>query len=68
MICFVCKTILALDASDTLLDQAGVLHLTGEDPGMLWCESEQVDGAIPAFIAAIAMHRHSTRDSDPPKI
>ena len=62
------KTILSLGASDTLLDQAGVLELTGKDPGMLWCESSEVAGAIPAFIAAIASHRHPMRDTDPPKI
>ena len=63
-----CKTILSLGASDALLDQAGVLELTGKDPGMLWCESGDVEGTIPAFIAAIAAHRHPTRDTDPPKI
>ena len=63
-----CKTILSLGASDTLLDQAGVLELTGKDPGMLWCESSEVAGAIPAFVAAIASHRHPMRDTDPPKI
>ena len=63
-----CKTILALGASDALLDQVGVLEHTGKDPGMLWCESSEVAGAIPAFIAAIAAHRHTARDTDPPKI
>ena len=63
-----CKTILSLGASDALLDQAGVLELTGKDPGMLWCESSDVAAAIPAFIAAIAAHRHPMRDTDPPKI
>ena len=63
-----CKTILALGASDALLDQAGVLEHTGKDPGMLWCESSELAGAIPAFIAAIASHRHPMRDTDPPKI
>ena len=63
-----CKTILALGASDALLDQAGVLEHTGKDPGMLWCESDAVDGAIPAFIAAIAAHRHPARDTDTPLI
>ncbi len=63
-----CKTILSLGASDALLDQAGVLELTGKDPGMLWCESGDVAGTIPAFIAAIAAHRHPSRDTDPPKI
>ena len=62
------KTILSLGASDALLDQAGVLELTGKDPGMLWCESGDVAASIPAFIAAIAAHRHPARDADPPKI
>ncbi len=63
-----CKTILSLGASDVLLDQAGMLELTNKDPGMLWCESADVDGVIPAFVAAIAAHRHPLRDTDPPVI
>ena len=63
-----CKTILALGASNELLDQAGVLELTGKDPGMLRCEAGEIDAIIPEFIAAIAAHRHADRDSDPPKI
>ena len=63
-----CKTILALGRSDALLDQAGVLELTGKDPGLMWCEPEMVEAGIPAFISAIAAHRHPTRDTDPPKI
>ena len=63
-----CKTIWALGVSDALLDQAGVLELTGKDPGMMWCEPEMVEAAIPAFIAAIGAHRHPSRDTDPPKI
>ena len=63
-----CKTILALGASNELLDQAGVLELTGKDPGLLRCEAGEIDAIIPEFIAAIAAHRHADRDSDPPKI
>ena len=63
-----CKTILSLGASDALLDQAGMLELTTKDPGMLWCESADLDGTIPAFVAAIAAHRHPVRDTDPPVI
>ena len=63
-----CKTIWALGGSDTLLDQAGVLEMTGKDPGLMWCDPAQVEAALPAFIAAIAAHRHTDRDSDPPKI
>ena len=63
-----CKTILALGGSDALLDKAGVLELTGKDPGLMWCEADKVEAAIPAFIAAIAAHRHPSRDTDPPQI
>ena len=63
-----CKTIWALGVSDVLLDQAGVLELTGKDPGLMWCEPAMVETAIPAFIAAVAAHRHPQRDSDPPKV
>ena len=63
-----CKTIWALGVSDVLLDQAGVLELTGKDPGLMWCEPAMVETTIPAFIAAVAAHRHPQRDSDPPKV
>ena len=63
-----CKTILALGASEALLGQAGLPELTGKDAGFLWCKSGEVDGVMPAFIAAIAAHRNTSRDSDPPKI
>ena len=63
-----CKSILSLGASDALLDKAGLLEFTNKDPGMLWCESAGVDGVIPAFVAAIAAHRHPARDTDPMQI
>jgi catalase len=65
-----CKTILALGASSTLLQKAGIhadLPSGAADPGLLTtASSEQTDTA--AFIAAIAKHRHPERDSDPPII
>ena len=66
-----CKSILALGVSDALLDQAGVLELTGKDPGLMWCEASEpdtFDAVIRAFTAAIAAHRHHSRDTDPPPI
>jgi catalase len=65
-----CKTILALGASSSLLDKAGIspqLPTGAEDPGlMLAASSEALDPQI--FIAVVAQHRHPARDSDPPLV
>ena len=63
-----CKAILAVGASRKLLEMAGILPLAGKDPGILLTEASKAADAAPAFIAAIAAHRHSSRDSDPPKV
>jgi catalase len=55
-----CKTILALGASQRLLETAGA-NLTNEDSGILLAEADEVDGVIAAFITAIAKHRHFAR-------
>jgi catalase len=65
-----CKTILALGASTQLLVKVGIdyPHLGGEeDPGLIAVDSpEALDPH--AFVAALAKHRHPSRDSDPPSI
>jgi catalase len=65
-----CKTILALGASNQLLDKVGIVYqgLDGkEDPGLISVDSsEALDPK--QFIAALAKHRHPARDSDPPVI
>jgi hypothetical protein len=40
----------------------------GKDPGLLMAERDRAAVVAPAFIAAIAAHRHPSRDSDPPKL
>jgi catalase len=66
-----CKPILAIGAGATLLDSAGAAAslMSGEpDPGVLTFEQGQAGEALRAFIAAIAQHRHFTREVDPPLV
>jgi catalase len=64
-----CKTILALGAGTKLLDAAGIPSpRKGEkaDAGVLRHTSG--GDAAPAFIAAVAKHRHFERQEDPPPV
>jgi catalase len=66
-----CKTILALGASSQLLEDAGVpATLTGgkADPGVLLATAADIGKAAKAFIAAVALHRHWARETDPPRV
>jgi catalase len=66
-----CKPILALGAGRTLLEEAGIPPAPpqgGEDAGLLLFESGDAAAALQAFTAAIAMHRHFSRETDPPLI
>jgi len=63
-----CKTILALGASSGLLELAGISAINGKDPGVLLAASNKAAANASAFIAAIAAHRHPSRDSDPPAV
>ena len=65
------KTILALGASKTLLDEAGIAATFAsgdDDPGILWVQSEDIVAGAAAFIKAVGKHRHAARDCDPPRI
>ncbi len=66
------KTLLALGASKSLLDRAGVEAVlpSGEaDPGVLVAESvADAKGVSARFIEAIGMHRHPARETDPPEV
>lgn len=65
-----CKTILALGASATLLEEAGassILPDGHQDPGVLLAEDMDED-TVAAFIDAISQHRHWDRETDPPLV
>ncbi len=67
-----CKTILAMGASQAVLARAGIkstLPSGAVDPGLLLVDaSDEVSTATASFIEALAAHRHTARDSDPPLI
>jgi catalase len=65
------KTLLALGASKTLLDTAGIATTlaSGEpDPGIVLASADTLGDGAAAFIAAVGKHRHPERETDPPRI
>ena len=66
-----CKPILLLGGAWTLLEEAGIpgtLPNGKTDPGLLQFRGPDVEQAVPAFVAAIAKHRHFERETDPPLV
>jgi catalase len=66
-----CKPILALGAGRKLVEDAGVpatLPSGESDPGVLLFDEGAIRSALPAFVAAIAKHRHFERQVDPPPV
>ena len=66
-----CKTILALGASQGLLPAAGIpmaLPDGSHDPGLILADAADAAEAAADFIAAVGMHRHMARESDPPRV
>ena len=66
-----CKTILALGAAQALLTEAGIpmsLPDGSDDPGLILADAAHADTATVDFIAAVGMHRHPARDTDPPRV
>ena len=64
-----CKPILALGASDQLLEACGIdpaLPGGQRDPGVLVAKDAAT--ASDAFVAAVAKHRHFDRETDPPRV
>ena len=62
------KTILAVGASKSLLDQAEVATTlpSGEpDPGILMGSITALEDNATAFITAVGKHRHPARETDP---
>ncbi|MEP6589205.1 MAG: catalase, partial [Polaromonas sp.] len=65
------KTILVLGASTALLEKAGVpLTLSNgkPDPGLIIAASAGAADAAAHFIKGIALHRHTARETDPPRV
>src|SRR6185436_4940338 len=66
-----CKPILLMGAAAGLLDKAGIPRTlpSGEaDPGLLQFGGDENKAAIPAFVEALAKHRHFERETDPPRV
>ena len=65
------KPILALGAAAELLKRAGLpaaLPSGKPDPGLLASKDASASKALPAFVKAIARHRHPEREMDPPGV
>jgi catalase len=63
-----CKTILAIGEGEHVLAACDIdVSLPGgeADPGIIVGDAEE---SAEAFIAAVAMHRHFARESDPPRV
>jgi catalase len=66
-----CKPILLMGAARALLDTAGIpaaLSSGEADPGLLQFDGDEANAAMPAFIEALAKHRHFERETDPPRV
>jgi catalase len=65
------KTLLALGASKTLLETAGIattLASGAPDPGIVLASADTLGDGAAAFIAAVGKHRHPERETDPPRV
>ncbi|HYJ09190.1 MAG TPA: catalase, partial [Polyangiaceae bacterium] len=65
------KPILALDEGAALVENAGApanLPSGEPDPGMLIAKDKGARAVLPAFIKAVARHRHHEREVDPPAL
>jgi catalase len=66
-----CKPILVLGAAGAIIEKAGIppaLPSGEDDPGLLQFATEDVAGALPAFVEVLAKHRVFEREVDPPAI
>ncbi len=64
-----CKPFLVVGNGSMLMDAAGLaatLPSGAADPGIVVADTASVAGSTPAFVAAVAAHRHPERASDPP--
>jgi catalase len=67
-----CKTILLLGAAGSLLDKLAIPRELPDgqpDPGLLvHADASDTDAAVKAFSAALTLHRHFDRETDPPRV
>jgi len=66
-----CKPILALGLSEQLLAKAGIPDTLPDgqpDEALIKVVPSKVAAALPLFIAQLAAHRYTPRDSDPPRV
>jgi catalase len=61
-----CKTILALGASEKLLEKAGI-SAEMSDAGLVRAKTGN-KSTFAKFMGAVAMHRHPERETDPPRV
>jgi catalase len=60
-----CKTILAMEGSKVILEKAGIPQ-SKKDEGLIIATGK--GNPAKSFIAALAKHRHFSRDQDPPQV
>jgi len=56
------------DAGRELLEMAGITPPKDQDEGILFADVANTAEVAPAFLKAIAAHRHLSRDSAPPRV
>ncbi len=64
-----CKSLLAIGGMKAIFDECGIspaLPNGDPDPGVLL--SDDADSGVKNFIAAVALHRHWDRETDPPRV
>ncbi|HEX5648839.1 MAG TPA: catalase [Steroidobacteraceae bacterium] len=66
-----CKPILVLPGAEALLGKLSIprtLPTGAADPGLVFGDSDDFEGVMDAFVAAVAKHRHFARETDPPSV
>ena len=66
-----CKPVLLLGSTSALLEEARIPSPQSSgipDAGLLLAGDDDPAGAVAAFVAALAKHRHFERETDPPRI
>jgi catalase len=65
------KTLMAIGGAGRMLAALSVTAKLPDgrpDPGVIWADPGSIDPGIDAFAAAVAHHRHTERDEDPPRV